>query len=151
MQTGTEIDSYIKQLKIIIDCDSEQDNRKRCAQLLLDKYQKASIFVSFCRGMTEESFKTLRLMLVLLSYWGPTERLLANLTSVPGTSGGLLGYDGGFGGNRYPLARRLPSWLRCVLVANWALILAEKYSNFQFLLARFPILIIRKQKSAIDL
>jgi hypothetical protein len=47
----TKIDSYIKQLKTIVSCDSERDDRKRSAQLLLDKYQKASLFVSFIRSV----------------------------------------------------------------------------------------------------
>ena len=37
-----KVDSYIKKLNQIISCDCEQDDRKKRAQLLLDRYQKAS-------------------------------------------------------------------------------------------------------------
>ena len=41
----TKIDSYIKWLKKIVDC--EQDIKKKSAQALLDNYQKASINLFF--------------------------------------------------------------------------------------------------------
>ncbi len=40
----TKIDTYIKQFKTIVDCKCEQDDRKKSAQILLDKYQK-SLFI----------------------------------------------------------------------------------------------------------
>src|SRR6266508_741512 len=41
----TKIDSYIKGLKKIVNC--EQDNKKKSAQVLLDNYQKASTNLLF--------------------------------------------------------------------------------------------------------
>ncbi|CAI2174440.1 15146_t:CDS:2 [Funneliformis geosporum] len=38
----TKIDTCIKQLKQIIECDCEQDDRKKSVQILFDKYQKAT-------------------------------------------------------------------------------------------------------------